>query len=72
LWVRYRQSGWAGLVEGPSTPIRQPRRLPPSVEAEIAATRTRTQAGPLVLAAILERPASMIGKAWTSPAFVDI
>jgi transposase InsO family protein len=62
LWARYLDDGWAGLVDRPSTPIRQPRRLPPAVEAEIAAVRERTQAGLLVLSAILERPASTIGK----------
>jgi transposase len=62
LWARYRQAGWAGLVDRPSTPIGQPRRVPPAVEAEIAAARARTQAGPLVLAAMLERPPSTIGK----------
>ena len=41
---------------------RSASRLPPESEAEIAALRLRTQAGPLVLAAILERPPSTIGK----------
>src|SRR5262249_30649630 len=62
LWGRYLESGWSGLLDRPSTPIRQPRRLSLGVEAEIAAVRARTQAGPLVLAAILDRPASTIGK----------
>jgi transposase InsO family protein len=62
LWKRYLDWGWAGLLDRPSTPIRQPRRLPAQVEAEIAAVRARTQAGPLTLAAILERPPSTIGK----------
>jgi transposase InsO family protein len=62
LWRRYQQGGWEALRDRPSTPKRQPRRLAPQCEAEIAAIRARTQAGPLVLAAILERPASTIGK----------
>jgi transposase InsO family protein len=62
LWARYLEGGWASLADRPPTPIRQPRRLSAAVEAEIAAVRARTQAGPLVLAAILERPPSTIGK----------
>jgi transposase len=62
LWQRYQQGGWEALRERPSTPKRQPRRLAPECEAEIAALRARTQAGPLVLAAILERPPSTVGK----------
>jgi transposase len=62
LWQRFREGGWEALRERPSTPKRQPRRLAPESEAEIAAMRAHTQAGPLVLAAILERPASTIGK----------
>ena len=62
LWARYRAEGWAGLTDRPSTPRRQPRRLPREVEAEIVAVRQWLRAGPLVLAAVLERPASTIGK----------
>jgi transposase InsO family protein len=62
LWRRYEQGGWEALRDRPSRPRRQPRRLAPECEAEIAAVRARTLAGPLVLAAILERPASTIGK----------
>ncbi len=62
LWRRYQEGGWEALRERPSTPKRQPRRLAPECEAEIAALRARTQAGPLVLAAILERPPSTVGK----------
>jgi transposase InsO family protein len=62
LWRRYAEGGWEALHERPSRPKRQPRRLPSESEAEIAALRLRTQAGPLVLAAILERPPSTIGK----------
>src|SRR5579872_5477820 len=62
LWSRYQQGGWAGLADRPSTPRRQPRRLPAEVEAEIVACRKRLGAGPVTLAAVLERPASTIGK----------
>ena len=62
LWRRYQQGGWAALVDLPSTPKRQPRRLAPEVEAEIVAWREHLRAGPLVLSAVLERPASTIGK----------
>jgi transposase InsO family protein len=62
LWARYLEGGWAGLLDRPSTPRRQPRRLAPEVEAEVAAARARSHAGPLVLAAMLDRPASTIGK----------
>jgi transposase InsO family protein len=62
LWGRYEEGGWEALRDRPSTPKRQPRRLAPECEAEIAAMRVHTQAGPLVLAATLERPAPTIGK----------
>ncbi len=62
LWRRYEEGGWEALRDRLSTPKLQPRRLTAECEAEIAAVRARTQAGPLVLAAILERPASTIGK----------
>ncbi len=39
LWRRYREGGWAALADRPSTPIRQPRRLPAEVEQEILACR---------------------------------
>jgi transposase InsO family protein len=62
LWRRYREGGWAALGDRPSTPKSQPRRLPPEVEQEILAWRQELRAGPLVLAAVLERPPSTIGK----------
>lgn len=62
LWARYLEGGWAALLDRPSTPLRQPRRLAPEVEAEIAAARARSHAGPLVLSAMLDRPPSTIGK----------
>jgi len=62
LWRRYREGGWAALQDRPSTPIRQPRRLAPTAEWEILACRAELGAGPAVIAAILERPASTVGK----------
>jgi transposase InsO family protein len=62
LLVRFAEGGWEALKERPSTPRRQPRRLAPEIEAEIVAVRQRTQAGPLVIAAIVGRAASTVGK----------
>jgi len=62
LWGRYKQGGWAALADRRSTPRRQPRRVPRAVELEILGWRRRTGYGPLRLAAILELPASTIGK----------
>jgi transposase InsO family protein len=62
MLARFRESGWAGLRERPSTPVSQPRRLACEIESEIAAVRERTGSGPLVIAAIVERPASTVGK----------
>lgn len=62
LWRRYQEGGWTALADRPSTPRRQPRRLAPEVEAEIVACRLQLRAGPVTLAAVLERPASTIGK----------
>src|SRR6266542_3048792 len=62
LWRRYREGGWSALADRPSTPLRQPRRLAPAVEQEILAWRAELRCGPAVIAAILERPASTVGK----------
>ena len=62
LWRRFREGGWGALADRPSTPRRQPRRLTAEVEHEILAWREQTGYGPLRLSAILERPASTIGK----------
>ena len=62
LWRRYCEGGWAALHDRPSTPRRQPRRLAPEVEREILAWRAHLRAGPAVIAAILERPISTVGK----------
>jgi transposase InsO family protein len=62
LWARFQAGGWEALHERPSTPRRQPRRLTLEVEQEILAWREHLRAGPAVLAVILERPASTVGK----------
>jgi transposase InsO family protein len=62
LRLRYQQDGWDALRDRPSTPRRQPRRLSSEAEAEIVAIRQRTQAGPVVIAAMTRRPASTVGK----------
>ena len=62
LWRRYQQAGWQGLTDRRSTPISQPRRLSSEAEAQIIALRLELRAGPQMLAVILDRPASTIGK----------
>lgn len=62
LWRRYREGGWGSLRDRPCTPIRQPRRLPADAEGEILAWRAELGAGPAVIATIVERPASTVGK----------
>jgi transposase InsO family protein len=62
LWRRYRAEGWHGLNDRRSTPIRQPRRLSEQEEAQIIAVRLELRSGPQVLARVLDRPASTIGK----------
>jgi transposase InsO family protein len=62
IWRRYQDEGWQGLIDRRSTPKRQPRRLSAEEEAQIIALRLELGAGPQVLAAILERPPSTVGK----------
>jgi hypothetical protein len=50
------------LADRPSTPVRQPRRLSAVAEEEILAWRAQLKAGPAVIAAIVGRPASTVGK----------
>ncbi len=61
-WVRYRAAGWASLRDRPCTPHHQPRRLSREAEAEIIAVRERSGGGPVVVGAIVDRPASTVGK----------
>ena len=62
LWHRFEAEGWQGLVDRRSTPRRQPRRLSEADEAQIVALRLELRAGPQVLARIVERPTSTVGK----------
>ena len=62
LWRRYRQGGWGALADRRSTPIRQPRRLATEAEHEILHWRRELGAGPAVIATIVDRPASTVGK----------
>jgi transposase InsO family protein len=62
-WLaRFEREGWQGLVDRPSVPRRQPRRLSVDAEAEIVAMRHASRCGPRVIAAITGRPASTVGK----------
>src|SRR5262249_57363908 len=67
VWARCREGDWSGLIDRPSTPLSRPRRLSPAVEAEIAAARARTQAGPVVLAGGLRGAASPAGQGVRRP-----
>jgi transposase InsO family protein len=62
LWRRYREGGWAALADRPSVPLRQPRRLSEREEAEILAARAYANAGPVIVAGLLGRPASTVWK----------
>jgi len=62
LWQRYREGGWTALRDRSSRPIRQPRRLPREAEQEILHWRMTLRAGPAVIASIVERPPSTVGK----------
>ena len=62
LWRRYQAEGWQGLLDRRSTPKRQPRRLSAEQEAQIVALRRELGAGPQVIAVILDRPVSTVGK----------
>ena len=62
LWRRYQLGGWAALVDRRPVPIRQPRKLSPDAEAEILAARDYANAGPVIVAGLLGRPASTVWK----------
>jgi transposase InsO family protein len=61
-WRRYRAGGWGALIDRPPVPIRQPRRLSAQAEAEILAARSYANAGPVIVAGLLGRPASTVWK----------
>lgn len=62
LWRRFREGGWASLADRPSIPRCQPRRLAPAAEQEILHWRHELGAGPAVIASIVQRPPSTVGK----------
>ena len=62
LWRRYREGGWAALVDRPSTPKRQPRRCSRELEQRIVAARAYANAGPRIVAGQLGLPASTVWK----------
>lgn len=62
LWHRFQEGGWSALVDRRPVPKRQPRRLLPEAEAEILEARAYAKAGPLVVGALLGRPASTVWK----------
>jgi transposase InsO family protein len=59
---RFREQGWVGLRDRPSTPLRQPRRLTVEAEQRILAVRRRCAYGPVRLAGLVPHPPSTIGK----------
>lgn len=60
-WVRrHRAEGPAGLEDRSSRPRRSPRRLSPSIEAEILAARAAWRYGPDRLGPLLGRPPSTV------------
>jgi transposase InsO family protein len=62
-WLaRYRDEGWAGLVDRSSRPRTSPRRTSPQVEAEILALRDSARRGSVFLAAELGLAASTVGR----------
>jgi transposase len=62
IWRRYRDEGWQGLCDRPSTPKRQPRRMSVAEEARIVALRRELGVGAQVIAVIVGRPPSTVGK----------
>src|SRR5262245_9733906 len=62
LWSRYRTGSWAALLDRAPVPVRQPRRLSAEAEAEILAARAYANAGPVIVAGLLGRPASTVCK----------
>jgi transposase InsO family protein len=62
LWRRFQDGGWQALADRRPVPRRQPRRLSPSAEEEILEARAYAKAGPLVVGALLGRPASTVWK----------
>lgn len=62
LMERFAIGGWAALKERRPVPHHQPRRTSADVEARVIALRQELRAGPITLGAILQMPASTVGK----------
>ena len=62
LWRRFQEGGWVALADRRPVPRHQPRRLSSSAEAEILEARAYAKAGPLVVGALIGRPASTVWK----------
>ena len=62
LLARYRLGGWAALKSRPSRPAHCPWGLDEHAEREILGMRALTGAGPQMIGAILDRPASTVHK----------
>jgi transposase InsO family protein len=62
LLARFDAAGWAGLRDRRPVPVRQPRRSAGEIEGRILAARAQSGYGPRRLGAILELPASTVGK----------
>jgi transposase InsO family protein len=62
LWRRYQEGGWSALVDRPSVPKRQPRRLPRELEQRILTAGEVAKAGQLIVASQLGLPASTVWK----------
>lgn len=62
LCARYDTGSWGALGDRSSVPHHQPRRLPPTTEAQIINARLSSGYGPLRLAGLLGVPASTIAK----------
>lgn len=62
LLGRYDAGGWAALRDRRPVPVRQPRRIGRELEERILAARRASAYGPQRLGAILDVPASTVGK----------
>jgi transposase InsO family protein len=62
LWSRYREGGWAALLDRRPVPRRQPRRLSRELEQRILTARAYANAGPVIVGGQLGLPASTVWK----------
>jgi transposase InsO family protein len=61
-WSRYQAGGDAALFDRRSTPRRSPAQTPAKTEKRVLAARRRHRVGPIALSAMLDLPASTIGR----------